>query len=327
MIQALKRRGFTLVELLVVIGIIALLIGILLPALNQAREQAKTIACASNLRTVGQGINIYAADNKGYFPAAYTYNGEHTVGGTETPDTPVHGYVHWSAIVFGAKRGNFTNSALLCPSIDNGGLPPTNTTDDNHDNGQSNDVGGVIDDQARRCAYTLNEAVCPRNKWVIGFQGAVRTYHHVSGGSIKNNSHVILGTEFPALSKLVEDSGEASGSPVCKSHRPVHGFAGLSGGYNMAEVPSSPGRPGLRRVTINDLSPDPQPPGDSLCRLDWVGRNHFRRKLDTAGWDLRKTNFLYCDGHVETKHIRDTLNPWEWGDQFYSLTPGSDVAN
>lgn len=63
-----RHCGFTLVELLVVIGIIALLISILLPSLNKAREAARSTYCLSNLRQIGIAINLYASQNKGQMP-------------------------------------------------------------------------------------------------------------------------------------------------------------------------------------------------------------------------------------------------------------------
>lgn len=64
-------RGFTLVELLIVIGIIAVLISLLLPALRKARESAQRINCGSNLRQIHAGLLLYANDYKGVVPIAY----------------------------------------------------------------------------------------------------------------------------------------------------------------------------------------------------------------------------------------------------------------
>jgi prepilin-type N-terminal cleavage/methylation domain-containing protein/prepilin-type processing-associated H-X9-DG protein len=90
-----RLRGFTLVELLVVIGIIALLVSILLPSLSAAREQARTTKCMSNLRSIGQAMAAYAAENKG---ALVPCDVEDTIN----PPDPTNGYAineSWATIL------------------------------------------------------------------------------------------------------------------------------------------------------------------------------------------------------------------------------------
>jgi prepilin-type N-terminal cleavage/methylation domain-containing protein len=70
-------RAFTLVELLVVIGIIALLVAMLLPALNKARQAAYTVACLANLRTIAQGMQMYASEYKGAIIGSGQTSGRH----------------------------------------------------------------------------------------------------------------------------------------------------------------------------------------------------------------------------------------------------------
>jgi prepilin-type processing-associated H-X9-DG protein/prepilin-type N-terminal cleavage/methylation domain-containing protein len=72
--------GFTLVELLVVIGIISILIAILMPGLAAARRHAQTIQCGANLRTIGQAMQQYANDFKGRVPRDYWYDLEYQQG-------------------------------------------------------------------------------------------------------------------------------------------------------------------------------------------------------------------------------------------------------
>jgi prepilin-type N-terminal cleavage/methylation domain-containing protein/prepilin-type processing-associated H-X9-DG protein len=114
-----SRAGFTLVELLVVIGIIAILISLLLPALNKAREQANAIKCMSNLRQISIGLIAYTSENKGWIVPSY--NLPHVPGSPTAYIAPPNVIMDgWPSILDrdGFVRGTArdTNTTFYCPN-------------------------------------------------------------------------------------------------------------------------------------------------------------------------------------------------------------------
>jgi len=121
-----RKRSFTLIELLVVIAIIAILAGILLPALNKAKQSAHTISCVNNFASIGKSTILYQDDNNEYYPSHYGNSGNYATKPWfwfQRTTSTMSSYLPWKydeeflGGCYKTDSGEIRKNKLACPSM------------------------------------------------------------------------------------------------------------------------------------------------------------------------------------------------------------------
>jgi prepilin-type N-terminal cleavage/methylation domain-containing protein/prepilin-type processing-associated H-X9-DG protein len=290
--QLTRRIGFTLVELLVVIGIIAVLIGLLMPALTRARGQANMVACASNMMQVGRYLMTYANNNHGVmYPIGDEIPDKHssatppplvfdTLGADTTANNGKPCWYRWPVYVFDHAKGpgptinkNSANSWSLATDTYNGStyLPPAPPApDDLH-----NDYDDLPQAQLTP-AWTPKILLCPTEASDPDPKGFYHTY---------------------ILNKHLEENRTA-----------LIKYSGRSpDGRSFSDVVLM----GEKKATVADYYMEGNT--DKNGNFDWTD---FASKVELYRHGIKLgSNYLYMDGHVSLtppQAAATALDPWSF---------------
>lgn len=300
------KNGFTLVELLVVIGIISVLVGILLPSLSAARRQAQVVQCMSNMRQVGSALVMHAGEHAGYVPlvgkvnvkvGAYDVN--YVAAGLGDTDRRKYDYALWSA--------NTTSyyvpmpvSAALAPYLSRGRIMPTE--DGNKVEAVLNDRGGIwkffmcpSTDSYNKGDYTSGGTTAPLDQGALVMvylnnAGSPANWWSSNGDYVFNEA--VFGYDYTATARRL-------GGKLTKVQMPASTVLFTDGKRRSAA--SAPGvladgylvwSPNLTSKKAASLASSID---GTLLVADSTSFDYLRHK--------RKINVAFADGHCETRAI------------------------
>jgi prepilin-type N-terminal cleavage/methylation domain-containing protein/prepilin-type processing-associated H-X9-DG protein len=271
-----SQQAFTLVELLVVIGIIAVLIGILLPALNKARRAAATVQCASNMKQISQAMLMYINANKGHFmPCQIKAGGDVYPNGWWWATELVRGKYITAPNAYptpGGDREVASSSVFRCPegfaedSFSGGaGDYPTDTKNNSFiigNNTQAKAEGfGILS------WYMLNSRnLSSSGAWPKG--GKITPFLYFSSNTGGSPSKDLVDPQWQRTLSMIKKSSEMV--MIVESADSNWCDQGISGKYNGSN-------------------------GGIANYLNRLGARHGKKTADGAN---ASTNFAFFDGHV-----------------------------